>query len=275
MEFAPAQAPLPLANWSPEMNFLGVQSATGETTPDIPAGAKLRFTMQWREPLDPNLPAADRPAYPVVLRVFRQLDPAGAKQPSDEMAEAARSVGGPYPIMLTETFVVYEQILEFDVAAAGRYALVVATGYQPPPLLPALKREVEAYPRIVIETLSAKRGDGKVVFRSYVTKDAGVGTPGDSLGAITVGTGAAGELVGGGTGLTLRPKPDLFGPSALEGGGGLRGPGVAAGFVGGAGAALAQAGANGGNVFRSAGVEPGKPVLVPDVWLKQLRPAKP
>jgi hypothetical protein len=271
MEFAPADQPLPAANWSPEMNFLGVRAPTGETTPDIAAGTKLRFTMQWREPRDPNLPAVDRPAYPVILRVLRQLDPTGTKQPSDEMAEVARSVGGPYPILLTETFVVYEEILEFDAATAGRFALVVATGYQVPPLLPALKREVEAYPRIVVETLSAKRGDPTVVFRSYVTKDAGVGIPGDSFGVITVGTGAAGELVGGGTGVTLRAKPDLFGPNAIDG---LRGPGVATGFVGGMGAALVQTGAAGANVFKSAGVAPGCPAVVPDVWLKQLRPAK-
>jgi hypothetical protein len=274
MEFATPDRPLPAANWSPEMNFLGVRAPTGETTPDIPAGTRLRFTMQWREPLDPNLPSVDRPAYPVVLRVFRQLDPAGAKQPSDEMTEVARSVGGPYPIMLTPTFVVYEQILEVTAAAAGRYALVVATGYQPDPLLPALRRDVETYPRIVVETLTAKRGEGTVAFRSYTTTDAGVGVPGDSFGVITVGTGSAAELVGGGAGLTLRQKPDLFGPAALDFGATAgRGPGVAAGYVGGIATALVQSGAAGPNVFKSAGVVPGQPVVVPDVWMKYLRTA--
>jgi hypothetical protein len=276
MEFAPADRPLPSENWSPELNFLAAQAPTGATTPDLTPGTRLRFTMQWREPIDPHLPAVSGPAYPVVLRVFRQLDPSGSKQPSDEMTEAARSAGGPYPILVAETFVVYEQILEFDVATAGRYALVIATGEQPPPLLPALKRDVETYPRVVVETISAKRGEGRVVFRSYATKDAGVGIPGDSLGAITVGTGSADELVGGGTGLTLRPKPDLFGPPALDvAGRALRGPGVATGFVGGVAATLAQAGAAGANVFRSAGVEPGRAVAVPEEWLKQLKPAKP
>lgn len=171
---------------------------------------------------------------------------------------------------------VYEQILEFTAQVAGRYALVVATGYQAPPLLPALKREVEAYPRLVVETLSARRGDPRVVFRSYATKDAGVGVPGDSFGVITVGTGAAGELVGGGPGVTLRDKPDLFGPEATTAGGNtLRGPGIASGYVGGLGAVLVQTGSAGPNVFRSAGVEPGKPAVVPEVWLKQLRPARP
>ncbi|HSQ57522.1 MAG TPA: hypothetical protein VLM40_17505 [Gemmata sp.] len=274
MEFAQTDRPLPTANWSPEMNFLGTRSSSGEISSEIAAGTKLRFTMQWREPLPPKLPSLERPAYPVILRVFRQLDPAGQTRPSDEMTESARSVGGPYPILLTDSYVVFEQILEFDAATAGRYALIVATGTQPPPLLPALRREVEAYPRIVIDTLSAKRGDPTVVFRSYTARDAGVGMPGDSFGVITVGTGTAAELVGGGTGITLRHKPDLMGlPTVAGGGQSLRGPGIATGFVGGIGAALVQTGAAGPNVFKSAGVIPGKAVIVPEVWLNQLRPA--
>src|SRR5262249_44593009 len=128
MEFAPPEAPLPPMNWSNDMNFLGFQGADGKIVAELSAGAKGRFTMPWREPLDPNFPSVDRPAFPVVLRVFRQLDPTGTKIPSDEMAEEARSTGGPYPILLTNTFVVYEQILEFTAANAGRYALVVAKG---------------------------------------------------------------------------------------------------------------------------------------------------
>jgi hypothetical protein len=275
MEFAPPTQPLPAINWTPEMNFLGVQSPTGQVTPDLPSGAKVRFTVQWREPLDPNLPSVDRPAYPVVLRVFRQIDPAGEKRPSDEMAEDARSAAGPYPILLTKTFVVYEQILDFTVPVAGRYALVIATGYQPDPLLPALRREVETSPRVYAETLSAKPGEGRVVFRSYVTPAAGVGIPGDSAGVTTVGIPVAGEqLFGGGTGLTLRAKPDLYGPDAIDAGAAARGSGVATGYVGGMAAALVQAGAPGANPFQSSGFAPGKMAVVPETWMRYLRPIK-
>jgi hypothetical protein len=255
------------------MNFLGFRSPSGETVPDLPGGAKLRFTMQWREPLDPNVPSVDRPIYPVVLRLFRQLDPEGAKRPSDEMAEDARSVGGPYPVLLSSTSVVYEQILEFTVPTAGRYAVVIATGYQTDPLLPALRREAEIHPRLFVETLSGNPADGRVVFRSYVNPLAGVGVPGDSIGVTTVGTGTPGELIGGGTGLTLRPKPDLFAPAALDAIGGVNGTGIATGFVGGIAAELVQAGASGANPFASSGFAPGKTVVVPDVWIKYLRPA--
>ncbi len=274
MEFAPADVPLPAPNWSNDMNFLGLRSATGETRAELPAGTRMRFTMQWREPLDPNFPSVDRPLFPVVLRVFRQIDPTGEKVPSDEMAEVARSAGGPYPVFLTETFVVFEQVLDFTTAEAGRYALIVAKGYEPQALLPALKRQVEVYPRIVIDTAATKPDDPRVVFRSYFTTQAGVGMPGDSLGVITVGVPTPGELSGGGTGLILRGKPDLLGPDSLEvGGPAMRGTGVATGFVGGLAAVLVQAGAPGGNVFRSVGFAPGQMAVVPEAWLRFLPPS--
>jgi hypothetical protein len=273
MEFAPPTQPLPPSNWSPEMNFLGVQSPAGELTADLPAGAKVRFTMQWREPLDPNFPDPERPVHPVVLRVFRQLDPNGTTRPSDEMAEDARSSAGPYPILLTKTFVVYEQILDFTVPSAGRYALVAATGYQPDPLLPALRREAEIHPRLFVETLSAKPGEAQVVFRSYVNPRAGVGIPGDSNGVATIGAPLPGQLFGGGTGITLRAKPDLFGPDTLDADGlASRGTGVATAYVGGIAAGLVQAGAAGPNVFRSTGIAPGQWAVVPETWLRHLKP---
>jgi hypothetical protein len=254
------------------MNFLGFHSQSGETLADLPAGAKLRFTMQWREPIDPNVPSGHRPIYPAVLRIFRQLDPTGEKRPSDEMTESARSQGAPYPIFVSQSAVVYEEILEFTVPSAGRYALVVATGYQSDPLLPALRREAEISPRIVIETLSRHPRDGRAVFRSYFNPAAGVGIPGDSAGVVTVGSAAPGELIGGGTGLTLRAKPDLFGPDALDVLGNVRGTGVATGFVGGIAAGLVQAGAAGANPFATSRFEPRKEAIVPTDWLRYLRP---
>lgn len=274
MEFAPFTSPLPAGSWTPEMNFLGIRSAAGETSADLPMGVRMRFIMQWREPLDPRTPRLDLPAYPVVLRVFRQIDPNGEKQPSDEMAENARTAGGPYPIFRTNSYVVYEQMLEFTAPAAGRYAFVVATGYQPDPVLPALRRDVEISPRVFLETLSAKPGEGQAVFRSYVTPRAGVGIPGDSPGAVTVGVSEVGSLIGGGTGITLLAKPDLLGPEALDLGDGLvlRGTGIAAGYVAGIATDLVQADVAGANVFRSIGVGPGKPAIIPDSWLRYLRP---
>ena len=61
MEFALPTQPIPPGNWSHELNFLGVRGPTGEVAPDLPAGARVRFTMQWREPRDPPCPAWTSP----------------------------------------------------------------------------------------------------------------------------------------------------------------------------------------------------------------------
>jgi hypothetical protein len=273
MEFTSLDQPLPPGNWSHELNFLGMHPTAGPIVDQLPAGMQMRFTMQWREPLGPGGPGGDRPVYAVKLRVYRQIDPTGEQRPSDEMAEDAVSSGGPYAIFRGDTFTVYEQMLDFAVPAAGRYAFVVGTGYESNPVLPALRRDFEILPRVFVETLSNKPGEGKVVFRSYVTPHVGVAIPGDSPGAVTIGVPRAGELTGGGTGLTLVQKPDLLGPDSLPDVPGLTGTGIAAGFVGGIAADLVQAGAAGANVFRSSGVEPGKSIVLPNIWLRYLRPA--
>jgi hypothetical protein len=150
---------------------------------------------------------------------------------------------------------------------------VVATGYQPDPLLPALRREVEINPRVFLETVSAKYGEGQAVFRSYVTPQAGVGLPADSPGAVTIGIPDASSLVGGGTGITLLAKPDLLGPTAIDFGGdqAIRGNGVATGYIAGIAADLVQAEVSGTNVFRSVGCAAGKLIAVPENWMRYLR----
>ena len=274
MEFASLDSPLPEGNWTPEMNFMGLRTERGTVSPDLPAGARLRLTMQWREQRDPNIPSVDLPTYPLVLRVFRQIDPNGEKRPSDEMVEDARSAGGPYPLVRTPTYVVYEQILEFTVPVNGRYAFLAATAYQPEPPLPALRRDVNIAPRVSIETLSAKPGEPRAVFRSYTNPKVGVGVPGDSPGVVTVGTAEAGSLLDGGTGVLLLAKPDVLGPGAieLEGESPVRGTGIATGFVAGIAADLVQVEVAGANVFRSIGLAPGKAIILPDSWMRYLRP---
>ena len=110
------------------------------------------------------------PRHPVVLRLFRQLDPTGEKRPSDEMAEdgAVGRRAVPDHARRVRSWSTSRSWNSLS-PTAGRYALVVATGYQPRPAAArALKREVEIVPAHVVETLSGKPGDGRVVFRSYV-----------------------------------------------------------------------------------------------------------
>ena len=274
MEFAPPTAKLPADGWSRTLNFLGTRAATGEVTPDLAADTKLRLVVQWREPADPNFPDSETPAYPLTLRLLRQIDPTGETRSSDEMAEVARSASVPGVIYRTRTFLVFEQMLEFTVPAAGRYALMVQSLPAEEPLIPAQKRDVEIYPRIALETVGTAAGAPKAVFRSFTAPAAGVGTPGDALGAITVGADASGALMGGGTGLTLRGKPDVLGPAALTfGAQTASGPGIATAFAGGAAAALLQARAAAPNVFRSAGIKDGTTLEIPAAWLKIVPPA--
>jgi hypothetical protein len=269
MEWVPPGSKLPADNWSGQMNFLGTRSATGEVTPDLAQGTRVRFVVQWREPTDPNFPEGDTPLHPITLRLWRQIDPTGAQRSSDEMQEEARSVSVPNVIFRTRTYLVFEQMLEYTIPAAGRYALVVESAPPPEPRLPALRREVEIRPRLVVETPRTALGDPRVVFRSYTNTSAGVGTPADAEGAVAVGVIGAHEQIGAGTGVALRPKPDLFGPPALSfGNQAARGQGVATAFAGGTAALLVQARFSGPNVFKTAGIEEGAKLVIPDRWFR-------
>ncbi|QJX00555.1 hypothetical protein [Frigoriglobus tundricola] len=276
MEFVPPGTKLPADDWSPQLNFLGTRNVSGDVSPELAKDAKLRIVVQWRESASPQEPESVTPKYALTLRLLQQLDPMGEKRASDDLAEVARSQSVPNVIYRTTRFLVFEQILEVTVPAVGRYALMIETGALPVPLLPALRRDEEIYPRVVIETLGTATSDPRAVFRSFSNQTAGVGTPGDALGAITVGSDATGAQTGGGTGLLLRGKPDVLGPAAFAlGGDSVGGPGPATGFAGGAAAVLLQARTAPPNVFFSAGIEPGKKLVIPAGWLKFLPPVRP
>lgn len=269
MEFVPYGSKLPADNWSPHLNFLGTRSPAGAVAHELAKDVKIRIVVQWREPADPNFPESDIPAYPLTLRLLRQINPAGEKRSSDEMEEVARSPSAPNVIFRTRTFLVFEQMLEYTVPAAGRYALMVESAGVPEPPLPSLRRQVEIYPRIALETVGSATSEPQVVFRSYTNFIAGVGTPGDALGAITIGTSEAGTQVSGGTGLTLRGKPDVIGPDSFTfGPQTVGGQGMATAFAGGTAAVLLQARFSAPNVFFATGIEPGKKLEVPERWLK-------
>jgi hypothetical protein len=275
LDFAAQGTALPASAWSPKLNFLGVRGSDGGAVETLAKDAKLRFAVQWREPADPNFPESDIPVYPLTLRVLRQMDPTGEKRSSDEMEEAARSASTPTVIYRTNSFLVFEQTLEFNVLVDGRYAIALESAAVAEPLIPALKRSVEINPRIVIETLGVSASAPQVVFRTFTTTGAGVGTPGDAAELRAGRRRADGDCAGGGPGLALRPKPNVFGPSALDlGGDTFAGPGVATGFAGGAAAVLLSAQASGPNVFRAAGIADGKPLVLSDAWLKFVPPAK-
>ncbi len=83
MEFAPPGQPLPANLWTPELNFLSWRTTAGKGSADIPAGTRLRITVQWREAHDPLYarlgedPYREPLARGLRLVLVRQLDPAG------------------------------------------------------------------------------------------------------------------------------------------------------------------------------------------------------
>ncbi|HJZ53644.1 MAG TPA: hypothetical protein VKE74_01725, partial [Gemmataceae bacterium] len=146
MEFAPPQYPIPVDSWTRELNFLAARNPNGIVNSTLPAGTRVRLTVQWREPQDPTVYGGRDATSPLFLRVFKQLDPTGQKRASDELEEVARSVGGPYRVAKEPTYGAYEQIVEFDVAEAGVFCVRVEglSGFDP--VLPALKPQFEINP---------------------------------------------------------------------------------------------------------------------------------
>ncbi len=121
---------LPKGRWSNEVNFLAWRIHQGETKPDIPEKTKLRITMQWREPHDPEyyLRPGETDFYAVPLanmriQLLRQRDPEAKKLPADLFDLVARTNGWPQRLEHRPSGSVYEHVLEVPLAEAGRYAI--------------------------------------------------------------------------------------------------------------------------------------------------------
>lgn len=277
LEFAPPDAALPKGRWSRELNFLGFEPSGGQAAAALPAGLKLRFTVQWREPRIEAGVLTREPAYPFTIRLLRQLDPEGKTIPSDEFVEVARSVGAPVRLLETAGSGAYEQTLEVAVPADGVYALRLEGGSVLEGLLPALQRGVEITPRVVVQPADpASATRGRAVFQTFPTIAAGVGVPGDSPAAVTVGVlgpngEAVGTLTGAGPGVALRAKPDLLATGVwATDGGGASGSAVSAAYAAGAAASLRSAGVRVSDMQRSLGLNPGRPLVLPTELLSTL-----
>src|SRR5262249_38750950 len=84
MEFASPTTPLKPGRWSHELNFIAWQPYQGKQALDLPAGARVRVSLQWREPHDPDYfvrvsqrDVYRRPLADLSLTVLRQRDPEG------------------------------------------------------------------------------------------------------------------------------------------------------------------------------------------------------
>ncbi len=281
LDFASTATALPKGNWTRELNFLQFAPPEGDRTATLPAGLKVRFTIQWREPQDPDGYVPREPVFPMTLRLLRQLDPIGKTQASDEFSEVAHSTGAPLKLLKTAASGAFEQTLEVTIPADGVYALRVegrsAFEYQ----IPALRQKVEVSPRIVIEPADAATTvKGSVLFQTFNTSTSGVGIPGDSSAAITVGiTTAPGDtrltLTGAGPGLTLLTKPELVAPGQVTiGNTTLRGSVTAAALIGGSAASLVSSGVRVTDLLKNLGLTAGDTFLLPAPWLSTLSRSK-
>ncbi len=283
MEFAPAAAAVPQSRWTRELNFLGYKPVGGQPTLTLPAGTKLRLTAQWREPhvRDVILPA--EPTYPIVLRLFRQLDPTGKTTASDDFVEVTRSVGETARLLKTPGSGVYEAVLETTVAADGVYAVRMERGPDLSDLPATARLEAEIRPRLLAEvTDPAQASKGRVVFDTYATLNAGVGVPGDSPAALAVGNAdiSGGKvtplsLTGTGPGVALGAKPEVFVPGVVTvGGTTFAGTGVSAGYAAGVAASLSNLGIRTPDLISAVGLKPGSPLVLPNEWLQYQRPRR-
>ena len=199
MEFAPPGTPLPPERWTAELNFLAWQPVGKARTPDLPAKARLRLSVQWREPHDPEVvrlgpDAYLRPLADLALVVVRQRDATGTRLPADDLEVVARSAGLARRLDNEPGSATYEQTVEFTVDPAGRYAVRVEGGKpertQPPgvPVLPVGERSWDLWPRLFVEVLDpASRLAGRAVFLDYATDLGTLGVPADARGLVTVG----------------------------------------------------------------------------------------
>ncbi len=234
MEFAPPETKLPEGRWTHELNFLGWQPFGKKQVPELPAGAKLRFSVQWREPHDPGFLRRGEDLYReplarVRLVLLRQRDPEGKDLPADDMEEVARSPGYadryglPQRLVNEPAFAVYEQTLEYTIPRAGRYALRLEgkapPGIRPPsvPTLPAQVKSWELRPRIFVQAEDeASRNRGRPVFLDYATDQGALGMPADARRVITVGSAdrtrkpARYSAHGPAMNLEMRDKPNLL-----------------------------------------------------------------
>ncbi len=235
MTFGDDTAKLSKDRWTREVNFLAWAPHLGESKAELPAKTKLRLTLQWREPHDPDyyLPPGDEDLYrkPLAnlrLQLLRQRDPETKKLPGDSFDLVARTMNWPQRLEHRPGGSVYEHVLETTLADAGRYAIRVEkqvstywefaphperktlmfrirdglspTGIRPlgAPTLPALEKDWELRLRVFVEVLDdANRVQGRAVLADFNTDTGSIGIPMDARNVISIGA----------AGLDQKPRP--------------------------------------------------------------------
>ncbi|MSR53567.1 MAG: hypothetical protein EXS09_09810 [Gemmataceae bacterium] len=281
MEFATDELSLKPERWSRELNFLSSRRDSKDVL-DLAAGAKVRISVQWREPHDSSLPEEDyrAPIVPLKLQLVKQRDPSGKKYASDEIDLIAESEGLPARLHFEPHFAVYEHTLELSLPADGRYAIRLEgrmpQGVRPAtvPILTGQEVTWELRPRLFVES-----ADGQTQFflGDYASQQGGVSVPADARSVFAVG--AAGpdgkprvtSAAGAGPETSLATKPNLLGPDTIPAfkDTSLQGTELAASFTAGWAAAVLSAGLPASSFPHGLGIAPGGSLAVPENWLRR------
>jgi hypothetical protein len=224
MEFSVDEQKLAKGQWTRELNFLGWQPLQGKRQLDLPAGVKIRLSLQWREPHDPDYfgqPGEEdhyrRPLADLRLVLVRQRDPQVKTLPADAFELIARSHDLPQRLEHLPSGTVYEQSLEATLDKGGRFAVrierprgsawvlvdepgqpprftqlhgLTPTGVRPTgaPTLTALERQWELKPRLFVQALDDQSGRrGRPVLVDFATEAGALAMPGDARNVVTVG----------------------------------------------------------------------------------------
>lgn len=266
MDFWPRETLLPREVWSRELNFLSWQAGRGEVAREVPEGATLRVTLQWREAHDESfsLPGEDRFRVPLNrfhLMLLRQLDPDGKALPADDLEVTTEAADLGQCLHCYPGGAVYEQVLELRVTKAGRYAVRIE-GDLAKSTLPRDAVQIgaapqnELRPRLFVQTLA---GGGRALLDSTSTDEGSLGAPAD---ARHVGTVGVADLDGKALpysprgpvwNVRLGAKPDLLAFDDRQ----RPGTASAAAFAAGTAAVTKSAGIKGPDWMKSLGLEPG------------------
>lgn len=258
--------------WSKELNVLNYVPLGGKGGATLPAGLKVRISVQWREPHDPNGFPPDGSIFPMRLRVLRQVDPTGKTHATDDLIEVARAQGNPVRLARTRGSETFEHFVDVTLPAGGVYGVRLDGLPRFEKLALGLIRNLEPRIRVFVELLDVgERAKGKVVFQTYSDNTAGVGVPADSVAALTVTT--PDSLRGLGPGVTLGAKPDATVDSTVTvDGKTYAGPAVAAGYAGGLSGSLADLGIRPTDLLRTLGLKSGSALVLPPEWLSTVTP---
>ena len=224
MEFAPPGSPLKKGQWTTELNFLAWQPFGKPALGELPEGARVHISLQWREPHDPDYfaPAGAedfyrKPLADLRLSLLRQRDPLAKTLPADAFDLVAVTSGIPQRLEHKPDGSIYEIVLETTLDKGGRYAVQVErplgkqwalvedagqkrltfarqgsllpSGLRPLGVvtLPALEKHWELQPRLFVDVVDGPHRDGRPVFADFSTDQGSVGLPGDARSVITVG----------------------------------------------------------------------------------------